>query len=181
LGKNEKDSIYTFQDFKPQFLRLSQDSKIKYIQPLATYDTTKDAYSLDLKVRREKDLTVYFGGNFSSRPINIGYVGLKYNLLGRTSATLMANSYFGKFYGSILLRANVDFGGKKRMSISPLFVANRWDYFKSFATFFELSRPSYIIKNEIYGGFVYTASWGNNAVILGDVKYGVTDDRYYQS
>src|SRR5690554_2914244 len=129
LGKNEKDSIYTFQDFKPQFLRLSQDSKIKYIQPLAIYDTTKDAYSLDLKVRREKDLTVYFGGNFSSRPINIGYVGLKYNLFGRTSATLMANSYFGKFYGSILLRANVDFGGNKRMSISPLFVANRWDYF----------------------------------------------------
>ncbi|NEN22451.1 patatin-like phospholipase family protein [Cryomorpha ignava] len=181
LGKNEKDNVYTFQDFKPQYLRLAQDSKIKYLQPIATYDSTKDAYSIDLKVRREKDLTLYFGGNFSSRPINIGYVGLKYNLFGRTSATLMANSYFGKFYGSILLRANVDFGGKTRMSISPLFVANRWDYFKSFATFFELSKPSYIIKNETYGGFIYTASWGNNTVILGDVKYGETDDRYYQS
>lgn len=181
LGKNEKDSLYTFQDFKPQYLRLAQDSKIKYLQPIATYDSTQDAYSIDLKVRREKDLTLYFGGNFSSRPINIGYVGLKYNLFGRTSATLMANSYFGKFYGSILLRANVDFGGKKRMSISPLFVANRWDYFKSFATFFELSKPSYIIKNETYGGFIYTASLGNNSVILGDVKFGETDDRYYQS
>lgn len=181
LGKNEGDSIYTFEDFKPQFLRLAQDSKINYIQPVAKFDTTKNAYSLDLRIRKEKDLTVYFGGNFSSRPINIGYVGLKYNLLGRTSASLIANSYFGKFYGSILLRANVDFGGKKRMSLSPLFVANRWDYFKSFATFFELSRPSYIIKNEVYGGLVYTASLGNNSVIIGEVKYGDTDDRYYQS
>ena len=181
LGPSEKDTIFTFDDFRPQFLRLAQDGKIKYMQPVARFQPDLNAYEVDLRVRREKDITVSFGGNFSSRPVNIGFVGLKYNLFGRTSATLIANSYFGKFYGSILVRADLDVGGKKRMSISPLFIVNRWDYFKSFATFFELARPSYIIKNENYGGLAYTASWGNNAVILGDVKYGVTEDRYYQS
>lgn len=181
LGPSEKDSVFTFDDFRPQFLRLAQDGKIKYLQPVARFNPDLDAYEVDLRVRREKDITVSFGGNFSSRPVNIGFVGLKYNIFGRSSATLVANSYFGKFYGSILVRADLDLGGKKRMSISPLFVANRWDYFKSFATFFELARPSYIIKNENYGGLAYTASWGNNAIILGDLKYGVTEDRYYQS
>ena len=181
LGPSEKDSIFTFDDFRPQFLRLAQDGKIKYLQPVARFIPDLEAYEVDLRVRREKDITVSFGGNFSSRPVNIGFVGLKYNIFGRSSATLVANSYFGKFYGSILVRADLDLGGKKRMSISPLFVANRWDYFKSFATFFELARPSYIIKNENYGGLAYTASWGNNAILLGDVKYGVTEDRYYQS
>src|SRR5690554_4957387 len=181
LGPSDKDTLYTFEDFRPQFLRLAQDGKIKYLHPIAKFQPDLNGYEIDLKVRREKDIAVSFGGNFSSRPVNTGFVGLKYNLFGRSSATLVANSYFGKFYGSILVRANLDLGGKKRMSLSPLFVANRWDYFKSFATFFELARPSYIIKNENYGGLVYTASWGNNAVILGDLKYGVTNDRYYQS
>ncbi len=181
LGKDPADSNFTFADFKPQYLRLAQDGKIKYLQPLAKYDSVKSLYDIDLRVRREKDLTLYFGGNFSSRPINIGYVGLKYNLFGRTSASLMANSYFGKFYGSFLVKANLDFGGKTQMSISPHFVANRWDYFRSFATFFELSRPSYIIKNELYGGFEYRLSLGHNTVLLGDIRYGQNEDRYYQS
>lgn len=181
IGPSPKDSIYTFNDFKPQYLRLTQDSKIKYIQPISTYNPTEKKYDIDLNVRREKDLTLYFGGLFSSRPVNTGYVGVRYNLFGRTSASIMANSYFGKFYGSIMLRADVDFGGKKRMSISPYFVINRWDYFRNFATFFELSRPSFIVKNETFGGATYTASWGNNTVILADFKYGQTVDRYYQS
>lgn len=181
VGPSEKDSIYTFKEFRPQFLRLAQDGKIKYVHPTALYDKNSLGYGIDLRVTQDRDLTLSFGGNFSSRPVNIGFVGLKYSFLGRGAATLIANSYFGKFYGSFLLQANLDLGGKKRMRLSPLAVANRWDYFKSFATFFELSRPSYIIKNEQYGGLVYTASVRNNAIFIADLKYGETDDRYYQT
>lgn len=181
VGPDQEDSLYRFDDFKPDFLRTAQDGKIRYVQPLAYYDTTSEAYNMVLNARREKDFTLYFGGNFSSRPINVGYVGLKYNLFGRTSASIMANSYFGKFYGSLLLRADIDFGGKKRFSIAPHAVLNRWDYFRSFATFFELSRPSFIVKNETYGGLEFKASLGNNAVFLADFDYGQTEDRYYQT
>lgn len=181
VGPSPTDTAFTFTDFKPQYLRLTQDEKIDYIQPLAEYKIDKKKYDLNLKIRREKDLTLYFGGNFSSRPINTGYVGLKYNLFGGAAASIMANSYFGKFYGSVMLRTDIDFGGKKRMKFSPYFILNRWDYFRSFATFFELSRPSYIVKNETFGGVDYTASMGNNTVFTGDIKFGETVDRYYQS
>ncbi len=181
FGKSKKDSIYSFEDFRPQFLRMAQDGKIKYVQPIFDYDTTNQAYNVVLNTRREKDISLYFGGNFSSRPVNIGYVAAKYNLFGRSSTTLFANSYFGKFYGSVLVQGEIDFGSKKRISITPQVVFNRWDYFQSFATFFELSRPSFIVKNERYGGINTTASWGNNTIIHGDFRYGETEDRYYQS
>ena len=59
---------------------------------------------LDLHVKQEKDLEVRFGGMFSSRPINTGMVALRYNLFGRSSAHIDANSYFGKFYSAGQLR-----------------------------------------------------------------------------
>lgn len=181
LGPKKSQSTYTFADFKPQFLRLAQDGKIRNTQPYATFYADSNAYTIGLYVRQEKDLKLYFGGNFSSRPINIGYVGVKYNLFGRTSASIMANSYFGKFYGSVLLRANFDFGGKKRFSFAPHAVLNRWDYFRSFATFFEPSRPSFIVKSETYGGLDLIASLGNNTIFSIDIDYGETEDRYYQT
>jgi len=181
LGPEKYQYTYTFSDFKPQFLRLAQDGKIKNTQPYATYNSSKDAYEIGLRVRQEKDLKLYFGGNFSSRPVNFGYVGVKYNLFGRTSTSIMANSYFGKFYGSLLLRANIDLGGKKRFSFAPHVVLNRWDYFRSFATFFELSRPSFIVKTETYGGLDFIGSLGNNTIFTADFDYGETEDRYYQT
>ncbi|MCZ4409455.1 patatin-like phospholipase family protein [Cryomorphaceae bacterium 1068] len=181
LGPEKYDYAYTFSDFKPQFLRLAQDGKIKNTQPYATYYESEDAYNVALRIRQEKDLKLYFGGNFSSRPVNFGYVGVKYNLFGRSSTSIMANSYFGKFYGSVLLRANIDFGGKKRFSFAPHVVLNRWDYFRSFATFFELSRPSFIVKSETYGGIDFIASLGNNTILTADFDYGETEDRYYQT
>ncbi len=181
FGKSKKDSIYNFESFRPQFLRIAQDGKIKYAQPIVDYDTSSSTYSVNLNTRREKDISLYFGGNFSSRPVNIGYVGAKYNLFGRSSTTLFANSYFGKFYGSVLVQGQIDFGSKKRISITPQMVFNRWDYFESFATFFELSRPSYIIKNERYGGVNINSSWGNSTIVHADFRYGETEDRYYQN
>jgi NTE family protein len=164
FGPFEGDSVYTFSDFRPQYLRLAQDGKVRYVRPTVSYNKGSQLYDIDLKVREEKDLELFFGGNFSSRPVNMGYVAARYNFFGRPS-----------------VRANLDFGGLKRWRLIPKFVLNRWDYFRSFATFFELSRPSFIVKNETYGGVTYETSWMNNTVIRADFKYGETLDRYYQS
>lgn len=180
-AKEVKDSLYTFADFRPHFLRVSQDDKIRSAQPITTYNENTGLFDMELKVRRERDLTAYFGGNFSSRPINMGFVGLKYNVFGRPSASIIANSYFGKFYSSLLISAKIDYGGKRRLMLEPHLILNQWDYFKSVATFFELSRPSFIVKDERFGGIGIGTSWGNNTVIRGDIRYGETEDRYYQT
>lgn len=181
LGPSAPDSIFEFSLFRGQFLRLTQDDKIRHIQPVARYNFDEDMFGMSMRVKRERNLSAFFGGNFSSRPINMGYVGLKYHFFGRTSTSIMANSYFGRFYGSALVRAKIDFGGKKRMSLEPHVVLNRWDYFRNFSTFFEQSRPSFIVKNEVYGGVTGVTSFGNNAIIKGELRYGETLDRYYQT
>ncbi|MBK9515399.1 MAG: hypothetical protein IPO05_17715 [Flavobacteriales bacterium] len=56
------------------------------LYPKATYRPEAQRFDLDLHVKTEKDLEVRFGGMFSSRPINTGMVGLRYNLFGRSSA-----------------------------------------------------------------------------------------------
>lgn len=181
LGPELRDTSFMFSDFRGQFLRLGQDDRIRYAFPVTRYDSLENNFGLTLNVKRERNLTAFFGGNFSSRPINMGYIALKYNFFGRTATSLFANSYFGRFYGSTMLKANIDFGGKKRYRLEPHFVLNRWDYFRNFSTFFEQSRPSFIVKNEIYGGLTGVSSLGNNAVAKAELRYGETADRYYQT
>lgn len=182
LGPNlKKDSLFTFNEFKPQYLRLIQDKKIESVYPISKLDSTSGMFDLNLLVERDRDVEFLFGGNVSSRPINTGFVGINYNLFGRTSARLHGNLYFGKFYGSFMASADVDLGGKKRFSLSPFFIRNQWDYFRSYATFFEQSQPSFIVKNELFGGLSLKASWGNNTVIRLEGKRGKTFDNYYQT
>jgi len=182
LGPNpNKDSSFAFLDFKPQYLRLVQDKKIESVYPSTQLDSNSGLFNINLLVERDRDVEFLFGGNISSRPINTGFVGVNYNLFGRTSARLHGNLYFGKFYGGFMTSADIDIGGKKRFSLSPFFIRNRWDYFRSFATFFEQSQPSFIVKNELFGGLTLKASWGNNTVLKLEGKRGRTFDDYYQT
>lgn len=180
MDKYDSHNPYTLSEFKTKYFRLAQDDKVRSVHPVATYNVFTGKFDVDLDIRKEKDLLTYFGGNFSSRPINFGFVGLKYNIFGKTPVSLMANSYFGKFYGSLHLKTRIDFGGRVRFALEPHLTYNRWDYFKSFTTFFEPSRPSYIVKNERFVGINALTAATSNTIIKLDVKYGETEDHYYQ-
>lgn len=182
IVSSKDTSAQSFESFEPRFFRLNRHDNIAYAYPEANLLEPSDStYTLGLDVYPAQELSAYFGGNFSSRPTNFGYVGLEYSLFGRTVKNFSANSYFGKFYGSAAARAEFDFGGWPAISVSPFFTMNRWDYFTSFATFFEESRPSYIVMNELFSGVDLEISTGQKSIIKTDVKYGYTEDRYYQT
>lgn len=177
---NPREDSITIEDLKPIYFRLFADDRVRSIFPVAVHDSTRGAYTLNLDVRRERDLFLSFGGNFSSRPINTGYIGLRYNIFGKVSTTLAANSYFGKYYGSVNGRAKFDISGRLPFSIEPGFTFNTWDYFSSFATFFELVRPSFIVLNERFGSLKVRFPLGNAARLVIEGDYGELDDDYYQ-
>ena len=54
----------------------------------------------------------------------------------------------------VLLEARVDIEANYRLPIKlgVYGYISRWDFFKSFATFFEDVKPSYIVENERYVG-----------------------------
>ncbi len=175
----KQDSVPIAQ-LKKEYGKLTSDEKIKYVYPSAFYDTTCNRYKLVLDVKKESDLFVSFGGNFSSRPINEGFVGLQYNYLGKVGISLSGNSYFGKFYSSARTEARIDFPYKVPFYFSTSFTLNKWDYFKSNTTFFEDVKPSYLIVGDNYleGKVGFPISY-KGKIELGGAYFNLKNE-YYQ-
>lgn len=179
LGRKQKEVHLNV--LKQPYFRIFDDDKIKSIYPIARYNPETERFKLLLDVKREKDLMMSFGGNFSSRSINTGFIGLRYNLFGKSSATLSANSYFGRFYGSINTNVRWDLPGAYPVAIQAGFTLNRWDYYKSLATFFEDVKPSFILLNERFGNLSVFSPAGNKGMIKLDLIYTHMFDSYYQT
>ena len=177
-----KQDILEMERLRKQYYRIYADDKIKTIFPKATYKPESGFYRLDLNVKREKDILLGVGGNFSSRPVNMGFINVRYNLFGNASSTLNLNSYFGKFYGSAHASLRIDFPWAIQLSVEPFVTLNRWDYFRSFATFFEEVRPSYIVINEQFAGARFRIPVGNRGrfEVIGNTAQ-ITDDYYRNS
>jgi NTE family protein len=180
LGR--KESAIPLSDLQRTYFRVLADGSIRSVYPKMFYKPESGKYVLDLQVQREKDLIVSFGGNFSSRSINTGYVGLRYNLFGRVNTVLEANSYFGRYYGSVQAKAR----SKIMFLNTPVafeisFTQNRWDYYKSLTTFFEDVKPSYVLLNEQFGEASWILPAGRKAKIKLDAIYTHQYDSYYQT
>ena len=168
-------------DLKRSYLKLFGDDKINTVFPTAYFKPERKSYVLDLDVKKEKNFLISFGGNFSSRSINSGFLGVKYNLFGYTSSTITANSYFGRFYGSLHSDIRWDISGRLPFSIQGGFTFNRWDYYKSLATFFEDIKPSYILLNEQFGNLSLSIPVGVRGVTRIEQYYTHQFDDYYQT
>lgn len=179
IKENQPQNI---NELKANYYRVFANDKIKYVFPKAEQNNdSTNLYSLKLDVTREKDLLIDFGGNFSSKPINTGYVGAKYNYLGAAGISLEANSYFGKFYGSVMAKARIDYPSKLPIVLEPIFTINRWDYFNSRATFFEDSRPSFKILKERFFGLATELPFAGAGKFSADYKRFLQDYQYYQN
>lgn len=166
--------------FTKRYFRTASAPQIAYLYP--NLELKKDStYTLNLQVRKSKDFKLEVGGHFSSRPINTGYIGLNYYHLGKMAYKVKAESYFGKFYGSAKLSADWQVPLYYPVSVSPYFVLNRWDFFRSSATFFEDVKPSFLIQNEMYYGLEIKHPLGNTAISKWDIRIFDLDDQYYQT
>lgn len=139
------------EKLKTGYFRLAADDKIKQIYPQAKYNPVTGFFDLTLRIKKEKDLQTQFGGNFSNKPINMGFVGLQYNYLGNVAISFIGNGYFGKLYNAGQLRARIDFPFSFPFYIEPVATYNRWDYFKSSTAFFTDNKPPFLIQIDRYG------------------------------
>lgn len=167
-------------DFRKHYFRLALDDRIKKVYPTARQDSGMTGYTLKLDMKLDNDLYAQFGGLFSSRPINTGFVALRFKRINRIGLTVDGNAYFGKFYGSTQVKTTLDFPFRLPFLVEADFTLNNFDFFNSASTFFEDIKPSYLIQ--------YDRSFtGNIALPLsnhGKLKVGVTSSRlfndYYQ-
>lgn len=145
-----KRDTFSVNELEQEYVKLLSDDKIKSIYPEAEYDSLTNMFTLKLTAKKERDLFVSFGGLFSSKPIDEGFVGVKYNFLSKTAITLMANSYFGRFHNSLLGGVRFDFPFKVPFYSQTTYNVGSWDYFKSNNVFFDDIKPSYLLIRDKY-------------------------------
>ena len=175
-NKKIPDSI----TFAKRYFRLNSYEGIEFLTP-SLVRIQDSAYRLTLKPLKAKEFGIELGGVFSSKAINTGYIGLSYLLLKNQSLKIKGDSYFGRFYGAAKLMADYKIPTTYQIGFSPYFVLNRWDYFRSFSSFFEDVKPSYLIQNEMYYGFHFKHPIGNIGKSNIDFRKFTTDDEYYQN
>ena len=167
-------------EFMKRYFRLASTPQIDFLYP--NFELKPNGtFQLNLKVKKSKEFRADFGGLISSRAVNTGYFNLSYRSIGRVAHKINAESYFGKFYGSLRANYEMVFPSTYPISINGYFTLNRWDYFRSFATFFEDVKPSFLVQNEVYGGIKMKLPLGNNARWTMDARYFSLEDDYYQS
>lgn len=178
--RNTKKIIINESTLNKRYFRAASLPQVEYLYP--TLHLKMDStYHMDIQVQKKKDFLLEVGGVFSSRPINTGYIGVSYFHIRKMAYKIKAESYFGKFYGSVKVKLDLQFPSYYPISISPYFVLNRWDYFRSSATFFEDVKPSFLVQNEVYYGIQVKNPIRNKAKSTLDLRMFDLNDNYYQS
>lgn len=180
LLRKRKYERLTLEQLERRYFRLYAAPQIDFIFPTVTAldDST---YALDIYVKKAKEFKIDVGGHISSRPVNTGYFGVTYQTVGQVMTRTHLESYFGKFYGSAKADFTLDLPLTYPISTQVYFTMNRWDYFRSFATFFEDVQPSFLIQNEMYAGVEFSLPVSNTIESSLDARVYKLDDRYYQT
>lgn len=179
IRANKEDSV-DFETLKVRYLKLYQSEPVLSLFPTVKLHDNGEQ-TLKLTIRKEKPFRAAFGGHYSSRPVNTGFLSLSYSDFRLTPLTIYANTYFGKFYGSVNTGLKFYLPSRMTSYLEPQFIMNRWDYFKSFSTFFEDVKPSYIVQNETFWRFNYHIATSGRSKLRLDFTNGLNEDTYYQT
>jgi len=178
--RKNKSEVLNLNLLEKRYFRLNAAPQIDFLFP--TLELKKDStYDLNLYITKAKEIRLEVGGHFSSRAVNTGYIGLSYQSIGKVATKTELSSYFGKFYGSGKAKFTIELPGVYPFSTSAYFVLNRWDYFRSFATFFEDAIPSFLVQEERYAGLQFNIPFSNNIKSTLDGRWFTLEDQYYQN
>ncbi|MBI2258857.1 MAG: patatin-like phospholipase family protein [Flavobacteriia bacterium] len=179
LLKPNRNHLLLIKKLEKRYYRLANFEQISHMYPTLNFVDT--AYQLDIKMKRSKKLKLEVGGHFSSRPINTGYIALNYLNIKKKAIKIKAESYFGRFYGSLRAYMNYTLPNYFPITFVPYFTMNRWDYYRSFSTFFEDVKPSFLVQNERYYGVKIKQALGNKGCNFFEYRHFDLKDSYYQS
>jgi len=166
---------------KSEYTKISSDNNIKSLYPEAIYNDTSNLFSLNLHAKKEKNLFISFGGVFSSRPVSTGYIGLQYNLLRKVAHSFTVETYLGRLTNSLITSYRIDVPGKIPFYWQTIGTSERWDYFRSNTTFFEDTKPSFLLSNEQYiKSEIGLPIRYKNKILFGGT-FGELNNKYYQT
>ena len=179
--KKKSDSTLSLPLIKRNYFRLYSDSRIRSAHPKSYYNKESKLYELQLFIQKSRDVNLNVGGNFASRPISHGYLGLEYNRISKRSITASGNYTFGKLYTAGKVDIRFDFPTKIPFYIEAEGTLQKWNYFESrVSSLFLEERPSFIIQKEKFAGLNIGIPIGNQIKAIASSQYYYLTDEYYQ-
>ncbi|MFM7014878.1 MAG: patatin-like phospholipase family protein [Bacteroidota bacterium] len=176
---NPKDKLISADELKNRWFRLIADENLRYIFPTLIFNPTTGHFILSVDVRKNKGLSINFGGNVSSRPINTGFISVQRNYWDKYSIRTFASIYFGKLYSSGHIRSRLDVPGTLPFYIEPSITLNQWDFYKSSSAFIEDVKPSYLIQYDEAFNIKLGTPLTNKLKLEGGANIFETKDKYY--
>jgi NTE family protein len=176
-----KDSV-GLNDFRNAYYRIIEDDQIESIFPRAKYNPSSGMYNLYLKVKKEKRFKARIGGNVSSGNLNMVHLGIEHKVLGRNSLSLYANSYFGRYYSSLLANVRARFYTESPFYTDFSVFANQYDFYKSsFDLFYNEEHPPYLIQREMAARMMLVFPSGHTGKMELGMTGGKISDNYYNA
>lgn len=177
---NEGNS-FTIEDITRPYFSLLSDDKIKSIYPIAEYDSSTSLFDLKLKVKKDKDFRVSFGGIVASKPFSTGFFELDFKKFKSTALNLNTNLYFGRFYSSVQGLAKWEIPFDIPFYLEGRYTINQYDYFNNQSTFIDVIDAPYIILNDEYADFNLGLPALNKAKLNFGIRYFWQEYNYYQT
>ncbi len=174
-----KRDTLTSSELRREYFKLQTDKLFEHVFPVTSYNDKSGYYGLGLDFKKEKNLTLQFGGNISSSPINEAYFGAKFNILSSFYLGLKAGIYIGRFYSAAQIDTKIELPTRMPFYLKSSISFNQWDYFETSTVFFEDRDPSYLIQNENHVDAYLGFPTGTNAKFeFGGAVARLRDDYY---
>ncbi len=178
LKHNEKISVTKLE---PEYFKLYGNSNITSMFPLASYDSTRKAFQLDIEVHKAPPLKFSVGGNISLSSFNEGFAELKYNPVWKRPLYMLVNGYFGLPYASGMVAGRVYFNHPHTWFLGGYVVYNRFSYFSSTAYFFDVQPRSSITEKMLTSNIHAGIPVGNNSILKIGSDFSTAYGLYYLS
>lgn len=169
----------TIDELEPEYFKLFGNGNIVSMFPMATYDTLRKAYTLDIEVHKARPFVFRVGGNISLSSFNEGFAEIRYNPVWVRPVYVLANGYFGQPYASGMIAGRVYFNHPHTWFLSAYLSYNRYSYFSNTSYFFDVQQTSSITEKMV----TFTPYLGipvkNNALIKLGSEFATAYGLYY--
>ena len=172
--------LYTMNYMRSSYLRLFSDQNIQAVHPTIMFDTAKDCYNVNLRVKMKDALTAAIGGNVSFGSPSQIYAHLNYRHTGFVSSLTATNVYVGRFYNSVNPYYRIDFPTKIPFYAQVEYVFNGWNYYESSMFSFDIEQPIYLKQREHYFAASIGLPVGQYAKTSLKLSQNFDYSRYYQ-
>lgn len=176
------DSIVGLESMRREYLKLVNDKSLTYLYPRAVYSEEDSLFTFKLRVIPEAPLETKFGLFISTTGLAQTYLGLSFREIQEVSTHLKGSLQFGRLYDGVNLGFRFDYPSRTPVFFQGNFNYNRFDYNTTNPNFFyEDTKASYIVENEINGRFDVGIPYSNNSILVGGLGIGRNREVYYMT